>query len=221
MKSFKVWLGCSFNQVWGSLSWAAGGCWQNSLCRFEAQDIAAFKDFKMTTHIGSMREVKYNQRERWGFSTAAALCDISNCKHIGNSLEEYLHVSTHLFPSLHLIISAARDSYTASSAEQIENSPWMVSSLLCVSLWTSCDTLSLPTFVSFNEFIQFNNIFSRWIFFHSCLRFKTTKLCALLMLIGLFCLWEATQLNQLQAGYNTAFMCVCRVWVLKSYRRTM
>lgn len=28
------------------------------------------------------------------------------------------------------------------------------------------------------------------------------------MLTGLFCLFEATQLNQLQAGYNTAYMCV-------------
>lgn len=32
MKSFIVWLGCTFNTVWGSLSSAAGGFWENSVC---------------------------------------------------------------------------------------------------------------------------------------------------------------------------------------------
>ena len=82
--------------------------------RPKVQNIAAFKKFKMT---GKAWEEGGNP------ALPPGSCDISDCKHTVSALEEYLHVLTHLFPSLHLIISAARDTYTASSAEQIENSP--------------------------------------------------------------------------------------------------
>lgn len=70
----------------------------------------------MTTHSRARKEVK-RKGGGGGFSIVPGLCDISDCKHIVSSLEEYLHVLTHLFPSLHLIISVAGDTYTASSAE--------------------------------------------------------------------------------------------------------